>query len=691
MNNVCRPVKAITVITAVFMISACGKSPLHDDYATSGLVYYLPKSQLVVDIKSDYKTSTFVNSNLEIETKSTRDALIVNLNKQDVADTSRRYFLDMPSSFFSQTKKFSVTVDEKGFLKGVNATSTGEAGAGIQSIANIVSTALPVIGMLGEPEGNGKKAIEAMEENGLITSAEKAALFAEEHVMQRYVLDDVLGRERWRERFSLGEEVKSSQKKAAALSEQKKTETQPSVIQELDRQIEALAAQVKNLSEQRETLTTVLDSGLSLYKSKHNIGDKPSSFKFSQVLELAEVPVSDKIKAGMLRDEVNAVMKEDFQCDNQSCPEYGKIWDIWTKFDIIVTMDPYNAVKEQWQASSKPSGSSNDLVIYLRQPIQQRISMYQIEKSPDFGLQVADTEDHKERLNLAKCGEKDKCGDLYELYNPLLPPTIIAFDKSAFSERNLSVKFDNGGVTLGREDIGASSFASLANSIENAASGSIKNYKDTLGVIKEAEANKNAIRIARLQHEVDTLEKEKEIINAEIARDGASASKDIQVKKLIIVEKIALREKELGELEANLKYDKLDKTYGLQLATEISDKTADKIASALKVDKAESTYDLLLETAVLDALKGKLTTNLEVDKLGSTYSTELNTAILKALLENINAETEVDTESSTQYYEVLAAQLKANTEYLEQKMKLMQKEQELKEKEKELNEKEKNE
>lgn len=691
MNNVCRPVKAITVITAVFIISACGKSPLRDDYATSGLVYYLPKSQLVVDIKSNYTTSTFVNSNLDIETKSTRSPLIVKLIPHKVADTSRRYILDMPSSFFSQTENFSITVDKQGFLGNVNAKSTGDAGAGIQSIANIVSTALPVIGMLGEPEGNGKKAIEAMEENGLITSAEKAALFAEEHVMQRYVLDDVLGRERWRERFSLGEEVKSSQKKAAALSEQKKTETQPSVIQELDRQIEALAAQVKNLSEQREALNTVLDSGLSLYKNKHNISEKTSHFNFSQVLELAEVPVSDKIKAGMLRDEVNAVMKEDFQCDNQSCPEYGKIWDIWTKFDIIVTMDPYNAVKEQRQASSKPSGSSNDLVIYLRQPIQQRVSMYQIEKSPDFGLQVADTEDHKERLNLAKCGEKDKCGDLYELYNPLLPPTIIAFDKSAFSERNLSVKFDNEGVTLERKDTGVSSFASLAGSIDNAASESLKKYKENLGVIKEAEAYKNEIRIARLEHEVKTLEQEKLIIDKEIARDGASASKEIQVKKLIIIEKIALRKEELNELTENLNYDKLDKTYGLLLAKEISDKTADKIKSALAADKAESTYDLELEKAVLDALKGKLESNFDVDNLGSTYSTKLNTAIFKAWFENINAKTKVGEASSTQYYEVLAAQLKANTEYLEQKMQLMQKEQELKEKEKELNEKEKKE
>ena len=433
------------------------------DNAVEGIVYYLPKHQVKVTGTATYKNSTFVNKALEFETKSVRTGVAATVTLELVRDTAYRYAFDMSPSIFYENN-FTVDVNSKGFLTGFNALSTGKVGESITSVASIIGKILPMIGFLGKPEGNGKVSIDKMVQLGLISSEQRSTLFKEAYITQRYVIDSQVGRERWKELFEVNANIKAYQTEIKSL-QNRLLKIVVKDIDGIEKTLTALRKELEKLQELKETIKKAFDSGLSAYKIEKKIGDVSSTYDFVCLLDPTEIPDAEKFKAGELKADVENTMREVFQCDNNSCDNLAKIWDIWTKFGILITIDPYTVT--QITNHTRKKNVHYDFTIYHRQSSLHRLYVYQLGSAPEPGTQSGEIcED--ERLILHSSNS-------YQLMHPMAKPLKIGLRKNAFAKRNVILSFDSSTGSLlkfQRQDDAA--FEKAAISVNTALSNSIE-------------------------------------------------------------------------------------------------------------------------------------------------------------------------------------------------------------------------
>lgn len=525
----------LAVVTGGCGAEVSGRGTFGPDNAQSAprdaLRYYLAKDVLVVEGVEAYRligqvTATTSNNVTNFSVKKQR---VFAGGRADVKVVT----IADPSAFCTAEVKlgsasgdqFTIEVSDKGLLKSVNVTSESKIGDIVKNVAQAAATVAAFAAMMGQSDA--EKAVQAKYDESkrgdykaelagasldmlylLHEKPEARALFAKTADLKRQI------EKRREDRRKLEDTIAKASK---------------ADVEVLKGKLELIDAAIREAEAQRKATSEALDEMLRQFTKEKQIGDELKERAFSVVLELSDVPKPELISDEMPKEKVA-----------EALDKFPKMKALFDQTGVVFTLSPYplkNANAAAPLAADAPKGR-----FFYRPSYAAVLSMYGL-----VTTRVANGPDRKDSLRISSTKTVD-------LVSADAPTLSVAFESMAFADRKLQLGFDERGRLVKLDRQGTSSLAGASGALAQGLTTGRDQYAESLEKIVGIQQSQQTIQMSGITSEIEALKKKKELLDAQIALQGAQQNSGLGLQKQHL-------DAELAALQARLAYENARTTF----------------------------------------------------------------------------------------------------------------------------------
>ena len=441
-----------------------------------GLRYYVGKDVLVVTVAVTETTKVELDENLdpnvEITTKREGTATL-----NTVADTTRPFVVDLePGGRFDNS--LVVDVRPNGLLKSINAQSTGKTGEAIVSLAKFAAT---VVG--GIPVGLGGQSTTcdpAVPPNTRLPRRARATVASDQVACTLF--GEITQLENQIEMFE--NERLQLERAAAGASAQTLTLN--------GRRIGAIEIAIENIRARLSQKQALFIARVDQFVQAKGLGTKEKTTSFTDMLDLAVLP-----PMGVISDAMDAAQTE------TALAAHALALAVFKRTGAVATIDTIPA----WAGiAAHPATEKNRARIYFRQGQPLRLRLFVLSDCGGSGCL------------------KTMSDQVVDVMHSAAGIQYVEFDESAFAQRKLLLAFDEKGRPEKLERSGTSELAAVASTLSSAATTLRDEYAATLTKVGEIQASQRTIELNDMTSELERLKKEKEVLDARLAVEGAAGN-----------------------------------------------------------------------------------------------------------------------------------------------------------------------
>lgn len=597
---------------------------LTSDPAPPGLHYYLGKDVLAVDATI---TSTARVVMTPVDTSDARLELAIttestaSIATKTVADAREYYCLNIePAGLKEQT--LTIAVSDEGLLTSADYSSkdkTAEALAnvakGVASVAGtFVGAAIRPLGApLPAPEQDPPNTLRvstifAMTKQGKGAAGEAkdlayAAFRRHSPAAMYFIAQSAEGLAAFDEREEAFLQVVLIEDKLRA--NRLTDETDQTKLEAMSKQSQRFEAALTAATARHETAKTIFQALLDRFAAQYGIAPTRRVEHAVYVLDLTELPLPEDVDAQIeLRDRAAggagmpaaaAQTRHYLALPGQSYPalltwlrdtqKFTRAAELFERTGIVVTLsksqDPHVS---RGQAPEKDDARAR---IYYRVETPHVVRTYALTSRPNPATSAAGL--YQERLT--PCAEQ-----MLSLMRPDSQARFVAYDPKLFADQRLVLGFNTQGRLVRVTQENSAGAAAAAAGIAGAISAARDEYAGSLSKVRDIRSTAYQIGLNDLQYSIDSAKKHKDLVDAQVALQGAQSSSALLLQKSAADAQLALLQSQLALAKAQGSYD-------LQLQQSSSDAQVQLLRS--QVSLLQQQIDLLTQRKALEDLQAK--------------------------------------------------------------------------------------
>ena len=616
--------RRICVFALCIGVVLVGRSPsLRAQEAVKGLRYWLPVDIAILDVMvvttktTEYVVTQSAEKGGKLQkrttTEVTREGQLA-IRTQADHDVKTLYALDSVAGKLADTG-LSMQVSAAGLLQSVNPTSRGRGPELLTAVAKFIGTAASAV--LGNPLGAlslkaGNLNLLSRTTDAMNARAAKAdPTAAKPPVVEApkgcNPFEAPISTQPLRVRALLSsnepacvvfwliqdrvDALESFQAQRLRLEGELDT-TKPDDLPALRLKIADRTKAINATSAELATLQARLMALLEAFVSDEGLGVKTSVERYSTTLNLAELQASleamaEAQKAFFKTTGVAVIGKRLGGADAATV----------STVDSQPSSPPANESKadrkarEKLEAEARKAASSNKVVsIHFRQARPWRI---EVRASKCSLLEPAEGESQS-----APCRKDDKPGDptttntelrtaqVVDLISGDTEPSSMSFTSAAFSDKGLSIVFDEKGRPTQVQRSGGSSLAGIATAVAGAAASARDEYANGLAKLVEIQASRQKLAMVGVNAEIERLQKQKDLIEAKLAASSGAQSFDLLLQQNQLNADLAL-------LKARFDKENAEKTFEDRLDLEKMKVDLEQLKTDVERVKAQQALDEL--------------------------------------------------------------------------------------------------
>ena len=569
------------------------------------LGYYLPKHVIEVSGSVTKETASVAVPGPAGSTWTTEKCdervteFAVSFADRVVADRTYRYPLKLDGGLFTSIE-YDIGLTADGRLTSLNATATGKTGEFLRSVGSLVGKLLPLFGSLNvAPTKDQLCANPGLAQEQLMafyTSFPKNKKLVDDIEARKKVLSQRLG-ELEEHRFQL----------QLAIADARAAKIDANVPGDVAHAVDAYAKSIKSVEQYLATLGTakkqlqaVVDAGLERFKKRNGLLTIGWQQKVAGTVNLASLPRwCDTSGVDCIRPDLGkADTIRAIQANDAADPdERGFIRWLFDQTGVVIALKAAEASSQLLSAKQRKAvsdsvtsrKSSTNEYFFTRDGRSAELALFQYGARPtEFGG-IGD-----ERLALKKHASTT-------LLFPDQPPSVISLKKSAFAKRQLKLEMSDIGTLQKISRVKEAAAPAVASALGDATSNALSGYLSTANQLSEINKAKSTLALADTQAEIDRLQKEKELIDATIAQEGAEATSELAAQRIMLDAQIAQLTAQANANEQQL------------LVLRSGDQLANYVAEPAEIQQLQSQLALLQAQASLAAAQPGELMSLQAD------------------------------------------------------------------------------
>jgi hypothetical protein len=467
--------------------SSTAPEPMVSPDTTSGLRYFLGRDVLLVDASVKYHREATWKERADLAKECEPDKVVTEWTDTEwtvapltVPDRSRQFRLAVTPGSSAQ-QSLNVTVSDVGLLTNLNYSGKDQTG---DIIGNVLKGVAAVAGAFGGSfvglEADKRPTNEACFKNRP-EAKELDALIASTGQMLAKTHDD---------RLRILNEANQNSSDAA--------------IRNLRARDSLLARREGMLVQDLANLRGKRASALAVYLKSKGIGGSDTVVRLRYGIDVGLLPASlpgpkrINVKTGLQ----HAVVKQLFD----SARILIVAGDIASPLQTLTTGDRKGAFacKEKGEECAR---------IYYRAPRQRVLEVYTPEEDEDMAPMIL-----RERSVVPLVASTDST-------------YAIAFEQRRFADAGFKLGFGKQGNVTTLEQSSSAALAGATAAISNAVTGARQEFLNSLKAAQDAQTTAAAIRQSRANERLQELKNRKDLIDAEVALSGATASQELLAEK----------------------------------------------------------------------------------------------------------------------------------------------------------------
>ena len=527
-----------------------------DKAIKSGQRYYVGKNVLFVSADITNKIVPAVDNNLNI-LKIIYTTTTAKFSKKLVPDYRQYYMVHINAgSIYDDKIKVETTSD--GLLTSLSSEVTGKTGQIIKDIGTISSNLLAIAPFIMAETARKGKCVKYAKELGLNNEHQ---LFSFENKNGCSILKRLIDLKKTTEKF---------QGSIDTLREEIAVTDDNEILKELKNRLDIKEAELNRTIAEVNENNKIYEAIFSLFK-QNRLAIKEMKWTLNQTFELDELPADSDINGliGKNESDVIKILKE---------KRYTKMAYLFANAKVLITRESFAPLAAGYFSDVLPSIPENEKMptnrVHFRQSYPFHIGEYHLKH----------VFDKKSPTVLFK-----KSNSIISFMHPHSPIQFVEYKSSIFSQRKLELTFDvetNSLITI--ETDNKSSIAAATSSFSETIVAMRKEYLNALNTIESTQKMLTSIELNDYEKKIEELKKKKELIDAQVAFEGAAATQELLLEQNLLDQKLNVLKSDLALKQAEL-------TYGQKLGIEKVSADLKLLSNQLEFAKKEITYQQQLE------------------------------------------------------------------------------------------------
>lgn len=473
-----------------------------DSGCDPGAPDYSPTDPPPPDPEVDFKRLCIGQSTLVSRTVAAQLKVVADLEAKEIV-------LNAPKSALAD-QKFTVEL-QSGLLKSVNLSSQGRLGEVLSGIAKFAASvfAFPI------PSGQAVAGAQPPSPTACNPFLPPYKNLAD--AVRLLVSRDPAACDLWKSIAAASDHVEELTEQVRE-SESKLGGTNEPALSVLITKLKEQRKAVDDGKKQAATIQTVFTAMVDAFTKANELGLRVDNTTFSDVLELHQLPPVDPTAS---LDPVKLL--SDLRA------HYAVAADVFERTLVVARLSPMaggNAPKKEAAKVSACTTDSKSASISFRnaEPVRLQIWAAQTEMEPgsdrpklEKGVPLTVVRPVAERIETVTHQSQ--------------PARCMVFKPSALAKRELVMTFDERGQLTKVDQAADSSAAALAGALAGAATSFRDQYADSVEKLVKIDANERALKLSDLTTQIETLKKQKELLDAQLTTDSATASYDLTLKQ----------------------------------------------------------------------------------------------------------------------------------------------------------------
>lgn len=561
----------IVIVWGLISLSACAASSNGNDGDTvsyfAKLGYYLPKN--IVEVRGSItKTTTFVPYKLLNDGSATWEVhqcsekvASRDLKVQQILlpDTQHFYPFDLKSDFFTDVET-NLTISETGLLTSIGVNSKGKAGNAMSAIGSFIGKILPFLGGGMLAETNNEKF--ETTENSL--TEETLTGFCENPDIRIQAIDTWFKEELPDGYSAVTAAIAELKNKISSLEKEKSdfysthaTGTSEDAMIAAEKKYSLLSSLITELETKKKTLETVKNSFKDKFIKEQKLAPIERIVKIHQRFDIPEIPpFSGKF------DGLSKSLTPNYVSD--ALDDFIKMQEFYSNTGALIALDRNKLAPELLTEDKLKKyiiDSKKGTTLYARNAESAEVFLLQINsfrKNHD-----GDEDEYLSMVNVEKINVVASDSSVIS----------IPLKTSAWAERRLNLEFHANGALKTVSAYKQATADQIFSGLNAGVTGVLDGYKSTLNSVTEIKTAQLGLDTFDEQAQLDALKRKKELIDAQISLEGASASAELANDKAVIDAQLAyltsqsgLAAKELELLQNQQKLSQFGQPAG-ELAT----------------------------------------------------------------------------------------------------------------------------
>ncbi|MHC4548529.1 MAG: coiled-coil domain-containing protein [Planctomycetota bacterium] len=557
------------IIVLVALAGGCGGAKLIGDgphppeepFPEGVLTYYVGKDVLVLRTTVTRTIVTELNEALK-PVKTTDYDYAGEIEVRTVPDTAQVFALEMRPGAASMDS-LTVQMRPGGMLQAVNVSSESKIADVIKNVGSLAGSVVGAVGALRGGPTNG--VIEAIkDETGFKALAADLPDKDLQQAMQELPRVVVAMLRDWKRARALWLEIRSRQIWLDRYSQMRLTllrgvdEEEEATVKLQERRLAALDKVIATVQRERGAGQAAFDALLAEYRREKNLEPKEETRELIRILELDELPEPDVIDKS-LRDSSGPYSVR----VKQALAKHEAAARLYDEAGVVVTLSPpprglleEPEEEEETEAEADPAEGEEDEDegadepergrVFFRQSYPARLGLWvQASLLDDKGVP-------KEQLVLVS-------NEIVHVLHPATRAEWLDFDPAAFAKRELKLTFDEKSRIVTLERTSTAALAESTEAFAKAATGFRDTLAETYKKAAEIEESRRKLELADLETELQRLQKQKALLDARLALEGATATQDLLLERKIL-------DNQLAALQARINLEKTEATAELGVA-----------------------------------------------------------------------------------------------------------------------------
>lgn len=523
------------LLLSISLATACGPGltthPVAPGANARGVTYALPKTVVQLDATAlYYRTAKILNDKptpVDVFGKTEATVTITT-----TADRERLYSLDIGPARNS-ADELGVELYDTGLLKSINITSDGKVGDVIKAVITVVAVvAAAVLALDGEPEFALSDEIEKK-----LDPVAKRFYEAEKHKpafrfavtglspLQRYVVrKDAAAANTW-----LHAQIESKHVLDLVARRHELFAT-AAKDQDLDKTLERLGKLETEAQRRRQALQTTFEVQVDAYAAANELKRQEMKTQLSERFDALDLPPLCVVEAGDMRLAELDKRLLTYYCGDQATCAAGaqakrtlQLTRTLPAIDVRTTKGACPTTPAELAPAADTDaceGANNNgkVAVYYRRALHTRVVTFaQVQAYTPAQPGQASTYDERFVAGPAK--------DV-AVIDTRQTPSCLVLTPSQWTKRQLGLAFDPQGLLKEFKGSGGAEAAAAAQAVADAAIAARDTYAGTLSKVVEIQENRRKIQLDATTTAIERLKQQKELLDAKLAAQGASATYD---------------------------------------------------------------------------------------------------------------------------------------------------------------------